>query len=55
MWIHQLFLPFVSEPEEHVLARALQPLAVIRDESKEAVDVDIVLEVNGQYVSHIRP
>ncbi len=55
MRIHQLFFPLVSEANEHVLARTLQPLAMILDEPQETVDVDIVFEVDSQYVSHIRP
>jgi len=55
MGAHQLFFPLVSETNEHVLARTLQPLAVVGDESEEAVNVDIVFKVDGQYVSHIRP
>lgn len=55
MRIHQLFLPLVSEANEHVLGRALQTLAVVGDESHEAVNVDVVFEVDGQYVSQIRP
>jgi len=55
MGTHQLFLPLVSETNEHVLARALEPLAVVCDESQKAVNVDIVFEVDGQYVPHIRP
>jgi hypothetical protein len=52
---HQLFFPLVSESDEHVLIRTLQPLAVVRDKSKKAVNVDIVLEVNSQNVPHVRP
>ncbi len=48
---HQLFLPLVSETNEHVLTRALQPLAVIGHEPEEAVDVDVVFEVDRQHVS----
>jgi len=55
MRIHQLLFPFVSEANEHILARALQPLAMILDKSEETVNVDVVFEVDGQYVSHIRP
>jgi hypothetical protein len=55
MRIHQLFFPLVSESDEHVLIRALQTLAVVRDKSEEAVNVDIVFEVNGQNVPHVRP
>jgi len=52
MWIHQLFFPLVSETNEHVLAGALQALAVICDESQEAVNVKVVFEVDGQHVTH---
>ena len=55
MNIHQLLFPFVSEANEHVLRGALQALAVGGDESHEAVNVDVVFEVDGQYVSQIRP
>jgi hypothetical protein len=55
MWIHQLFFPLVSESDEDILTRTLQTLAVVRDESEEAVNVDIVFEVNGQNVPHVRP
>jgi hypothetical protein len=55
MRIHQLFLPLMSEANEHVLARALQPLAMVSDESQETINVDIIFEVDGQYVPHSRP
>src|SRR5205807_1000876 len=54
MWIHQLFLPFVGEANEHVLARALQTLSVIRDKVHEALNVDVIFKVDGQDVSHFR-
>jgi len=55
MRIHQLFFPLVSESDEDVFAGTLQSLAVVCDESEEAVNVDIVFEVNGQNVPHVRP
>jgi len=55
MRIHQLLLPLVSEADEHVLARTLQPLAVVGHEPQKAVNIDIILEVDGQYVPHNRP
>ena len=45
----------MGEADEHVLARALQPFAVILDKSEKTVDVNIVFEVDGQYVPHQRP
>ena len=48
---HQLFFPLVSEPDEHVLARTLQPLGVVLDEPNETLNVVVFLEVNGQYVA----
>ena len=48
---HQLFFPLVSEPDEHVLARTLQALAVVLDEPDETVNVIVLFEVNGQYVA----
>ena len=47
MWIHQLFFPLVGEANEHVLARALQALSVIRDKVHEALNVNVVFKVNG--------
>jgi len=47
MWIHQLFLPLVGEANEHVLARALQALSMIRYKVHEALDVDVVFKVDG--------
>ncbi len=55
MGAHQLFLPLVSETNEYILVRTLQPLAMIRDESQKAVNIDVVFEVDGQYVSHVGP
>ena len=54
MCAHQLFFPLVSETNEHVLARTLQALAVVLDESDETVDVIVFFEVNGQYVARGR-
>src|SRR2546428_13419583 len=54
MRIHQLFLPLVGEANEHILARALQTLSVIRDKVHEALNVDIVFKVDGQNVSQFR-
>ena len=51
---HQLFFPFVSEPDEHVLARTLQAFGVVLDEPDETVDVIVFFEVNGQYVARGR-
>jgi len=51
---HQLFFPFVSESDEHVLARTLQAFAVVLDKPDETVDIIVFLEVNGQYVSRGR-
>ena len=50
--VHQLFLPFVGEANEHVLAGTLEPLGVVLDEAQEAVYVRVIFKVNGQYVSH---
>jgi hypothetical protein len=47
MWIHQLFLPLMGEANEHVLARALQTLSVIRDKVHEALNVDVIFKVDG--------
>ena len=55
MGVHQLFFPLVGEANEHVLAGTLEPLAVVLDEPQEAVDVNVVFKVDGQYVSHVRP
>ena len=52
--VHQLFFPFVSEPDEHVLAGTLQSLAVVLDKPDETVDVVIFFEVKGQYVARGR-
>jgi hypothetical protein len=52
--IHQLFFPFVCEPDENVLAGTLQAFAVVLDESDETVDVIVFFEVNGQYVARGR-
>src|SRR5712664_3850734 len=54
MGVHQLFFPLVGEANEHVLARALQALSVIRYKVHEALDVDVIFEVHGQNVSHFR-
>jgi hypothetical protein len=54
MGVHQLFFPLVGEANEDVLASALQTLAVICDKVHEALNVDIILKVNGQNVSHFR-
>jgi hypothetical protein len=51
---HQLFFPFVSEPDEHVLAGTLQALSVVLYEPDETVDVIVFFEVNGQYVARGR-
>ncbi len=51
---HQLFFPFVSEPDEHVFAGTLQAFGVVLDESDETFDVVIFFEVNGQYVARGR-
>jgi hypothetical protein len=51
---HQLFFPFVSESDEHVLAWTLQTFAVVLDKPDETVYVDIFFEVNGQYVARGR-
>jgi len=51
---HQLFFPFVSEPDEHVLAGTLQPFGVVLDKPDETVDVIVFFEVNGQYVARGR-
>ena len=51
---HQLFFPFVSEPDEHVLARTLQPFSVVLDKPDETVNVVIFFEVNCQYVARSR-
>jgi len=51
---HQLFFPFVSEPDEHVLAGTLQAFAVVLDKPDETVDVIVFFEVNGQYVARGR-
>jgi hypothetical protein len=50
-----LFFPLVGEANEHVLARALQALSMIRDKVHEALDVDVIFEVHGQNVSHSDP
>ena len=49
---HQLFLPFVSEADEHVLAGTLESLGMVLDEAEETVYVRVLFKVNGQYVSH---
>jgi len=49
--VHQLFFPFVSEPDEHVFAWALQALAVVLDKLDETVNIVVLFEVNGQYVA----
>ena len=54
MGVHQLFFPLVGEANEHVLARALQALSMIRYKVHEALDVDVIFEVHGQNVSHFR-
>ena len=51
---HQLFFPFVSESDEHVLAGTLQPLRVVLDKPNETLDVVIFFKVNGQYVARGR-
>ena len=48
---HQLFFPFVSEPDENVLARTLQPLSMVLDKTNETLNVVVLFEVNGQYVA----
>jgi len=48
---HQLFFPFVSEPDEHVFAGTLQAFGVVLDKPDETVDVVVFFEVNGQYVT----
>ena len=48
---HQLFFPFVSEPDEHVLAGTLQPLRVVLDKPDETFNVVVFFKVNGQYVT----
>ncbi len=52
--VHQLFFPFVSEPDEHVLARTLQAFGVVLDKPDETVDIIVFFEVNGQYVARGR-
>src|SRR5260370_42614475 len=54
MGVHQLFFPLVGEANEHVLARAFQTLSVIRYKVHEALNVDVIFEVNGQNVSQFR-
>ncbi len=51
---HQLFFPFVSEPDEHVLTRTLQALGMVLDKPDETVDIIVFFEVNGQYVARGR-
>jgi hypothetical protein len=51
---HQLFFPFVSEPDENVLAGTLQALSMVLHEPDETVDVIVFFEVNGQYVARGR-
>jgi len=51
---HQLFFPFVSEPDEHVFAWAFQAFGVVLDKPDETVDVIVFFEVNGQYVARGR-
>ncbi len=51
---HQLFFPFVSEPDEHVFAGTLQAFGVVLDKPDEAIDVVVFFEVNGQYVTRGR-
>jgi len=51
---HQLFFPFVSEPDEHVLAGTLQAFRVVLDKPDETVDIIVFFEVNGQYVARGR-
>ena len=43
----------MGEPDEDVLAWAFQSLAVILDETEEALYVGVLLKVNRQYVPHI--
>ena len=43
----------MGEPDEDVLAWAFQSLAVILDETEEALYVGVFLKVNRQYVPHI--
>ena len=52
--VHQLFFPFVSEPDEHVLAGTLQPLRVVLDKPNETFNVVVLFKVNGQYVTRSR-
>ena len=49
--VHQLFFPFVSEPDEHVLAGTLQAFGVVLDKPDETLDIVVFFEVNGQYVT----
>jgi hypothetical protein len=48
---HQLLFPLVCEPDENVLARTLQPLAMVLYKPNETVNVVVLFEVNGQYVA----
>ena len=43
----------MGEPDEDILAWALQSLAVVLDETEEALNVGVFLKVNRQYVPHI--
>ncbi len=52
--VHQLFFPFVSEPDEHVLTGTLQAFGVVLDKPNETLDVVIFFKVNGQYVARGR-
>src|SRR6267143_5032945 len=54
MGVHQLFFPLVGETNEHVLACTLQSLSVISDKVHEALNVDVIFEVHGQNISHVR-
>src|SRR5467141_3745781 len=54
MGVHQLFFPLVGEANEHVLARALQALSMIRYKVHEALNVDVIFKVHGQNVSQFQ-
>ncbi len=43
----------MGEPDEDILAWTLQSLAVVLDETEEALNVGVFLKVNRQYVPHI--
>ena len=43
----------MGEPDEYILAWTLQSLAVVLDETEEALNVGVFLKVNRQYVPHI--